>query len=128
MVTSWLVLGLIRGLLLLPGCVSQSWVVAGRGHQGLRALETARKRTGVHGDVPLPRVDVGRPGGGNLGVGVGGAGGVGVVLPELPPRPLPPPAFFLLLPFLPVPLLLGGRDGGAGMGAGGLAATGVGQV
>jgi hypothetical protein len=103
-------------MLLLPGCVSWSWVVAERGHQGLRALETARKQTGVHGDVPLPWVDVSRP------------GGVRVVLPELPPRPLPPLAFFLFLPFLPVPSLLGERDGGAGVGAGGLVAAGAGQV
>jgi hypothetical protein len=70
--------------------------------------------------VPLPWVDVGWPGGRNLGVG---AGGVGVVLPELPP----PPAFFLFFP-LPVPPLLSGRDGGAGVGAGGLAIAGAGQV
>jgi hypothetical protein len=57
-----------------------------------------------------------------------GAGGVGVVLPELPPRPLPPPVVFLFLPFLPVPPLLGGRDGGAGVGAGGLAVAGARQV
>jgi hypothetical protein len=48
-----------------------------------------------------------------------GAGGVGVALPEVPPRPLLPPAVFLFLP-LSVPPLLGGRDGGAGEGAGGL--------
>jgi hypothetical protein len=57
-----------------------------------------------------------------------GAGGVGVVLLELPPRPLPPLVFFLFLSFLPVPPLLGGRDGGADVGAGGLAAAGAGQV
>jgi hypothetical protein len=38
----------------------------------MRALETAWKWTGVHGDVPLPWVDVGRPGGENLGFGAGG--------------------------------------------------------
>jgi hypothetical protein len=57
-----------------------------------------------------------------------GAGGVEVALPEVPPRPLPPQAVFLFLPFLPVPPLLGGRDGGASEGAGGLVGTGAGQV
>jgi hypothetical protein len=38
----------------------------------MRALETARKWTGVYGNVPLPRVDVGRLGGESLGVGAGG--------------------------------------------------------
>jgi hypothetical protein len=113
-------------MLLLFGCVSRSWVVAGRGHQGLRALETAQKRTGVYGDVPLPWVDVGRPGGGNLGVdaegGRRGRSGVDRVTTMTPTAT----GVLLVLPFLPVPPLLGERDEGAGVGAGGLAAAGAG--
>jgi hypothetical protein len=49
---------LIQWLLLLPKHESWGCVVTWHGHESLWALLSHRYQAGVHGDVPLSRVDV----------------------------------------------------------------------
>jgi hypothetical protein len=71
MVTSWLASGAGTGPAAAQACIPEPCSSRAR-PSGLAGAGNARKWVGVHGDVPLPRVDVGWPGGGNLGVGAGG--------------------------------------------------------
>jgi hypothetical protein len=52
---------LVQWLLLLPEHESWGCVLTWHGQKGLWALLSRRYQVGVHGDVPLPRVDVRRP-------------------------------------------------------------------
>jgi hypothetical protein len=62
-------------LLLLPGHESRGCVVTWRGQEGLWMLLSHRYRARVHGDVPLPRVDVRRPWRSGPSVVAGGSSG-----------------------------------------------------
>jgi hypothetical protein len=67
-----------------PGAKPRGDVRPRRGHKSLRALLDGGRRTGVHGDVPLPRVHVRHPWWRTLAIVVVGvvgsySGAVGVV-------------------------------------------------
>jgi hypothetical protein len=66
---------LVQWLLMLPGHESYGRVVTWRGQEGLQELLSHRYRAGVHGDVPLPRVDVRRPWRSGPAVVAGGSSG-----------------------------------------------------
>jgi hypothetical protein len=62
-------------MLLLPRHESQGRVVTWHGQEGLRAWLSRRYCAGVHGDVPLPWVDVHRPWRSGPTVSAGGSSG-----------------------------------------------------
>jgi hypothetical protein len=66
---------LVQWLLLLPEHESQGRVLTWCVQEGLWALLSHRYRTGVHGNVPLPRVDVRRPWRSGPAVVAGGSSG-----------------------------------------------------
>jgi hypothetical protein len=66
---------LVQWLILLLGHESRGRVVTWHDQQGLRALLSRRYQVGVHGDVPLPRVDVCRPWRSGTAVVAGGSSG-----------------------------------------------------
>jgi hypothetical protein len=119
-----------------PESATQSWtqgrVVTWHSQESLWALVSRRYQTGVHGDVPLPRVDVRRPWGSGLAVVAGGSsegcGGVArvtttatiaaVVLAAVTTVVVASAGLLFLFRLL---VLLGGRDDaeGCGLGVGG---------